>query len=209
MYVHTTLSTHVCHYAKVLSTGYIFGKHRSYINNTSIWQNGRKVVLAFIFKLGQKQAQLRSAMETVKIFSKCVGSTINAGSGFHCSSVLRLLLVFFHFTTLERTLESQKTILIHQMVRFIVVYVEFYFILAIIWCTYIIFAFENQNFVAFQSHFVNYTTLIRHYVLYHIMCDIITPQQSYFLGITQAQRETKRKWENGKKLWDKNGREIL
>ena len=52
--------------------------------------NGRRLVLAFTFKLGQKQAQLRSAMETVKICSKCVGSTINAGSGFHGSSVLRL-----------------------------------------------------------------------------------------------------------------------
>ena len=52
--------------------------------------NGRRLVLAFTFKLGQKQAQLRSAMETVKICSRCVGSTINAGSGFHCSSVLRL-----------------------------------------------------------------------------------------------------------------------
>ena len=28
--------------------------------------NGRRLVLAFTFKLGQKQAQLRSAMETVK-----------------------------------------------------------------------------------------------------------------------------------------------
>ena len=51
-------------------------------------------MLAFTFKLGQKQAQLRSPMETVKICSKCVGSTINAGSGFHGSSVLRLLLYF-------------------------------------------------------------------------------------------------------------------
>ena len=55
--------------------------------------NGRRLVLAFTFKLGQKQAQLRSAMETVKICSKCVGSTINAGSGFHGSSVLRLLVL--------------------------------------------------------------------------------------------------------------------
>ena len=55
--------------------------------------NGRRLVLAFTFKLGQKQAQLRSAMETVKICSKCVGSTINAGSGFHCSSVLRLFII--------------------------------------------------------------------------------------------------------------------
>ena len=54
--------------------------------------NGRRLVLAFTFKLGQKQAQLRSAMETVKICSKCVGSTINAGSGFHGSSVLRLFV---------------------------------------------------------------------------------------------------------------------
>ena len=53
--------------------------------------NGRRLVLAFTFKLGQKQAQLRGAMETVKICSKCVESTINAGSGFHCSSVLGLL----------------------------------------------------------------------------------------------------------------------
>ena len=57
--------------------------------------NGRRLVLAFTFKLGQKQAQLRGAMETVKICSKCVGSTINAGSGFHCSSVLRLFYNFF------------------------------------------------------------------------------------------------------------------
>ena len=49
------------------------------------------VLIAFTFELGQKQGQLRSAMETVIICSKCVGSTINAGSGFHCSSVLRLL----------------------------------------------------------------------------------------------------------------------
>ena len=28
--------------------------------------NGRRLVLAFTFKLGQKQAQLRGAMETVK-----------------------------------------------------------------------------------------------------------------------------------------------
>ena len=58
--------------------------------------NGRRLVLAFTFKLGQKQAQLRSAMETVKICSKCVGSTINAGSGFHGSSVLRLFINFLH-----------------------------------------------------------------------------------------------------------------
>jgi len=59
--------------------------------------NGRRLVLAFTFKLGQKQAQLRSAMETVKICSKSVGSTMNAGSGFHCSSVLRLF--HFHWVT--------------------------------------------------------------------------------------------------------------
>ena len=52
-------------------------------------------MLAFTFILGQKQAQLQSAMETVKICSKCVGSTINAGSGFHCSSVLRLFDIRF------------------------------------------------------------------------------------------------------------------
>ena len=45
MYVHTTLSTHVCHFATVLSTGYIFGKHRSYINTTSIWQMAGDVCL--------------------------------------------------------------------------------------------------------------------------------------------------------------------
>ena len=55
--------------------------------------NGRRRVLAFTFKLGQKKAQLGSAMETVKISSKCVVSTINTGSGFHGSSVLRLSLV--------------------------------------------------------------------------------------------------------------------
>ena len=49
--------------------------------------NGRRLVRAFTFKLGQK---LQSAMETIKICSKCVGSTINADRGFHCSSVLRL-----------------------------------------------------------------------------------------------------------------------
>ena len=57
-------------------------------------------MLAFTFKLGQKQAQLRSAMETVKICSKCVGSTINAGSGFHGSSVLRLFLYDFDIDSL-------------------------------------------------------------------------------------------------------------
>ena len=57
--------------------------------------NGRGLVLAFTFKWGQKQAQLRSAMETVKMCSECVGSTINAGSGFHCSSVLRLFMFNF------------------------------------------------------------------------------------------------------------------
>ena len=61
--------------------------------------NGRRLVLAFTFKLGQKQAQLRSAMETVKICSKCVGSTINAGSGFHGSSVLRLFLLIIILIT--------------------------------------------------------------------------------------------------------------
>ena len=55
--------------------------------------NGRRRVLAFTFKLGQKKAQLGSAMETVKISSKCVVSTINTGSGFHGSSVLRLFLI--------------------------------------------------------------------------------------------------------------------
>ena len=68
--------------------------------------NGRRLVLAFTFKLGQKQAQLRSAMETVKICSKCVGSTINAGSGFHGSSVLRLfnfqMLHLFLNTSVDR-----------------------------------------------------------------------------------------------------------
>ena len=59
--------------------------------------NGRRLVLAFTFLLGQKQAQLQSAMETVKICSKCVGSTINAGSGFHGSSVLRLLSIVVVF----------------------------------------------------------------------------------------------------------------
>ena len=54
--------------------------------------NGRRRVLAFTFKLGQKKAQLGSAMETVKISSKCVVSTINTGSGFHGSSVLRLFI---------------------------------------------------------------------------------------------------------------------
>ena len=54
-------------------------------------------MLAFTFKLGQKQAQLRSPMETVKICSKCVGSTINAGSGFHGSSMLRLFFVVVVF----------------------------------------------------------------------------------------------------------------
>ena len=57
--------------------------------------NGTRLVLAFTFILGQKQAQLQSAMETVKIYYKCVGSTINAGSGFHGSSVLRLFLYYF------------------------------------------------------------------------------------------------------------------
>ena len=67
--------------------------------------NGRRRVLAFTFKLGQKKAQLGSAMETVKISSKCVVSTINAGSGFHGSSVLRLYYVTishgWHFVRIE------------------------------------------------------------------------------------------------------------
>ena len=74
MYIHTIPTTHPCHYA-------------------TVWVP-RLVVLAFTFKLGQKQARLRGAMETVKICSKCVGRTINAGSGFHCSSVLRLFILF-------------------------------------------------------------------------------------------------------------------
>ena len=58
-------------------------------------------MLAFTFILGQKQTQLQSAMETVKICSKCVESTINTGSGFHCSSVLRLLIFYILYPSLD------------------------------------------------------------------------------------------------------------
>ena len=53
-------------------------------------EKNEEVLFYFLMKKIYEQAQLRSAMETVKICSKCVGSTINAGSGFHGSSVLRL-----------------------------------------------------------------------------------------------------------------------